>query len=238
MAGKKVLSKKDLDNILSSIYLISIVVVSAFFFALIKYINPLWVAVIWFAAQQLYVLPRVHKLYMKLHDLPSNPLTRYVPLANEVSMFTPVYSMINLVTGVVNILLFVIALAPVVGINFFTPMIESIFGQDAADSYTFYLMLFGFILYFVMSFVRGMAFVQMNREVNRLHAKYYGATRARVNLGSAFESLRYLMFLVPFGRTISLQFMGDRMYKMVELNELRDLEEEELVVQTRGGVSV
>jgi hypothetical protein len=214
------MNKKDKNNIYVALYFVMFLISVIVIYGFNEYINPLWIGIAWFLGQQFYVMPRVQRLYLELHEESSGVWARYLPIYNEYSMFTPVLGLITLVGGLITSLLIFIGFTPLMGIEIFTPMINAVFGESASMNYSFYTIFYGIVSYVLLNVVRGFAFVQMNRQVNILHAQQYSRTSAEL-ISGVFEGLRYLMFFFPWGRTISLQYMGDRMSKMVELNDLR-----------------
>ena len=222
------MNRKDRDGLIGGVFVAGLVALFAVVYFNVKFINPYWIGVIALVYQFVYAMPRIHKYYLQLHELESSKVVRYIPILNEITLFSTVYSTITMIGGGICVLLVMIGLAPMANITFFTPMIAAIFGDQLAMDYTFYCMLLALTVYALLNVVRGMGFAELLREVNRQHAEYFGKLGGGP-IGNTFEGIIYIALFIPLIRVLSFGFIGDRVHKMVSLNDIRNMKDTEFV---------
>jgi hypothetical protein len=189
--------------------------ITAGFFFFSQLINVYYVGLLVLLYQQLYVIPRVSKLYCKLNNLEYNN-GRFIPLWNEYQIFTPSLGRITLIVGLILIFMLILAIIPLSGIIVFTQLVNTVLGESASMTYVFYLLLFSIVVYIVLNVIRGMGFIEIKRYVERVYFINFGTPP-----GKLFNKFQYLMFFFPFLRTLALALLSETLTKMVAFNEIQ-----------------
>lgn len=208
-----------------SFLLVSILLVGLFYFSL-KQISALSIGAIFLLLQQFVIMPSLHKNYCALNYV-SHPTWRsYVPILNELDIYTPFYSKVVAILSSITILSASFLLWPVIG---FDPLYSllNLFGADESTlmSLSFYVMVCSITLYVITTAFRGLGFATIAAVVDKEMKEFFDAKLA---LGLVLLRLVCLMF-IPGVRTILLSKISNNLNNLVVVHKINKLQDKTFV---------
>jgi hypothetical protein len=213
------MNSKDKDRLLILGYAVAAIVFFVGSIVFTRRVNPYWIAVFFLVAQQAYALPRVIKLYAGLYKQEIS--VRYVPLLGEAAIFSTYWGIVYRFLSGLCIFFGLVIVFPLIGVTFTTDIASALFGDLFAMNHTFYAGLALVISYIFLCLVRGFAFLEITRAVERVYKRNFRSDGVK----GFFTATQHLMHFIPFVRLMSLLQLGDKLRKMLVFNNLVDDDE-------------
>lgn len=200
-------NKRDKESLIIAAFIVVFIFGSVILNFVTSSVNPAVVIGIVTLAEVFFIVPRVNKLYMEVLEADDNSFARFIPIWNELRIFSPKMFYACLALWIINAI--VLLLSFVSG-----GFITRIFGEDFATVYTPYMLIAAAVIFLINSIVRGFAFCEIKRNVAEMNADLMGVPE-KVTPYSLFQS--FTLF-IPILRVVGLSLVSDRLYKLAELN--------------------
>lgn len=207
--------KKDFTNLIILgyfLFCLSLVIVVRYG---AKFLHPLVAVGVMLAVQQLYVLPRLYRMFytLKGSDGYGRNLTRFIPVWNEVDLLDNKWGYIYLVCSI----LLVIS----VGCVFVDPsMVAKFLPQSVALEINNTAIYASILIGIVLCVARGWGYCGLMNEINQDNAEFVGYVPGG-DKWSFVDWLPYVTYFVPVLRCIGLLYQVEKLIKMTVLNDFR-----------------
>ncbi|GAA0101600.1 hypothetical protein UT300012_23150 [Paraclostridium bifermentans] len=208
-------NKRESTNLVILVYFLfclSLVVVVRFG---AKFVHPLVAIGLMLAVQQLYVIPRLFRMFFKLrgYEQYGRRFTRFIPVWNEVEILDNALGTIYLITSI----LFVIAL----GCVFVEPsMVAKFLPQSVALGINNTAIYAAILIGVVLCVCRGFGYWGLMNDINKYNEEFVGYVPGG-DKWSFVDWLPYVTYFVPVIRCIGMLYQVEKLVKMTELNEFR-----------------
>lgn len=204
--------RKDLNNLVILVYFLfclSLVVVVRYG---AKFLHPLVAIGAMLVVQQLYVIPRLYRMFYRLkgsHEYGEN-LTRFIPVWNEVDLLDNKWGYAYLVCSI----FFVIGL----GCVFVDPsMVAKFLPQSVALEINNTAIYATILIGLVLCIVRGAGYWGLMNEINQDNDRFVGYVPGG-DKWTFVDWLPYVTYFIPVLRCIGLLYQVEKLVKMTVLN--------------------
>lgn len=200
------MNRRDKDIFIEIGFIVSMVVVVFATYYGARFIDYVYAGIIIALLEVFVIIPRIVKMYYKIFGQEIG-MQAYIPIFNELCMYSPVMAKISLVLWVL--------IAITAGISFIrNDVYESIFGLHFALNSTMYVMQFCAFLILIQSVIRGIAMCSVSNKIYKKYAEFYNV---RNKIGFT-RILQYVTFFVPLMRTASFALLYDKLYVLTKMN--------------------
>lgn len=198
---------KDKRSLLITFYAVSIIIFVVIVTRISDTINALYILFAFIAIQQIYRIPKLVEYY---YDMKGSYVgaERYIPIYNETLLMNKFYSTVYII-GSLGILLSVLMI-------FMLPKISQDLTFDGLASVTamtdklIYLCLF---LILITSFLRGLGYVEIIKDIYYTNAEIMGRDEAKLGI---FGKLAYIVVFIPIIRLLSILYLDDLLLVIVK----------------------
>lgn len=200
------MNKSDRDKMLVVGFLLAFILVAVGFIFGTQAIPVKWIAIAIIIIQAFYAVPRAGYLYYKALGQELG-VQRFIPLWNEIMMFSGKYPILVLSTWVAFALVYSVTFVP-------GTVVESVLGSFVALQYGYWAARIAIVILVVNNFILGAAYVSVFRDTKTMQADL---TKDRSGVRKT-DVMYYVMMYVPIVRCASIVVLCDRLSKLVLLN--------------------
>lgn len=213
------ITREDKGKIMAWGYGLSVIGLAALLtFGILPAVNLWWLIGILGTYIMGLLMPQIVYRYVRLNEQDPS-WRRYLPFLSEYEIFTPLMARVVRITHLVTVILFVLGTLPLLedflGTTIMITLLTSTIGETAAMSFSFYMYLSALSLYFIMNIPRGLAYVEVKRNTDRIYRRHFGPPPA-----NRYEKSYLLFLFVPVLRVLPLMFLNERLRKMVDIYDL------------------
>lgn len=160
----------------------------------------------------LYILPTFSKKYYIYMDAADGVnFTRFLPIYNQVMLFTPTIAKVYLISTVGIIIS--------IGCTFINPKQIAFMPPNIIMGWANGWIVISMLLLIVYSIVQGLGFTEVNKEINRGIKSISGIDHDR-GIDKIFVAIQYFLLFIPIFRALSILFQIDRLNKLVLFNKV------------------
>lgn len=201
---------KEKSILISFLYGAAILGTFFMFKMIFKYVPGVPFIIFAVALLELYVIPNYSKqMYIYTNCADYVNFTRFLPIYNQVMLFTPVLAVAYLINTIL--------LGLSCGLMFLNPSNVTFLGASVAYNWgngCVVAMLFFLVTYFI---IQGLGYIELTGEINRGLKQQALIKRDRA-ADFAILLIEYILLFIPIFRAISLMMQLGMLNKLVEFN--------------------
>lgn len=203
---------KEKGILIGFVYVAFLLAIFYFFKVIMAVIPGMFVIALAIVFLYFYIIPTFSKqfyTYSNCSDYVN--FTRFVPIYNQVMLFTPklaIVYMINAVLLIVSIIML-----------FVKPSVVTFLGANIAYGWGNGWVVIMLLLLLTFSIVQGLGYIELTTEINRGVKKVTGIGKDRM-ADKAILAIEYILLFVPIFRSISLMFQLSLLTKLVEFEHV------------------
>lgn len=199
------MNQKDKDQLIILGFLLAAIGLSAIFIIGTSKL-PLWIIILLvILVKFLWLQPAITGMFYKVHDMKA-PISRYIPLYNEI-MILPGSKAISLLVSYVVLAVFIALLFLPVNV------LGAIFGEYFALNYGVYVVRAVFAVAIFNILCYGFVFCDLMRDIESMYLKFINSGNTRV-----FKLYDKLFLFLPVIRVIALLDIYNKLYTLTKLN--------------------
>lgn len=201
------MDSKDKNSLIFVGYGVALIALFLFVTKLSDTINALYILIAFLAAQQIYRIPKLVSYYYEMKGSEVG-FERFIPIYNETLLMSKLYSTVYIVCSV--------GIALCVGGIYLLPKVAKDFTFDGLSSIlltTDRLIYCAIFLVILLSFFRGLAYVELIKDVYYTNAEIMDQDETKLGICGR---ITYLLVFVPILRLLGILYLDNILQIVVD----------------------
>ena len=201
------MDNRDKRSIIMALYIVGFFGLAVLSFKFASKINALYLLGIFLLIQQVYRIPKLIEYYYEMKGSYIG-FERYIPVYNETLVMNKMYSTVYLVGTVLIVAsMGAIYLLPKISRNL---TLDGLAGVVSMTDKLIYLIIF---LILVLSFMRGLGYVELLKDIYYTNAEIMDRDETKIGI---FGVTAYILVFIPILRVIGILYLDNLLQTIVD----------------------